>query len=652
MKLKLHLDFETFSTVDIKSGIHNYVACEQFEILCVSFAIERWDGSIVSKGVYPWNDLPIHILGLIQKEDVKKCSHNATFERHCLLRVDIPTDISEWECSMVKAAYCGLPLALESVAKALNLEVQKLATGKRLIKLFCTPQLKKGVLTRVYPKDQPEKFQELMDYCLQDTLVEVQICKALSYIVIPPLELEHYELDQRVNDRGIKVDLELANAAIRLNEENVQELTNRALELTGSISPTAVKKLLEWLNEEMDEDAETVTNMQKATVANLLTKTLPDHVTEILQIRQDLSKTSISKYQKLISYAGKGQRARGLLQFYGASRTGRWAGRGVQIHNLTKHFVEDLGGAIDTVKNHPYWLVKLMYGSVASLLSQLIRPLFVASGEDRILAVVDYSAIEARVLAWLAGETWRIKSFEAGLDIYKVSVSVMLNIPIEEVTSEMRSKRGKVSELALGYEGGVNALINMGGEKLGLSHDTMKQMVKDWRQASPKIVAFWKSLNEAAINAILYKGREFRAGFIKFKVVRDFLVIELPNKRCLHYYKPSLIEGRFGGYAVQYMGQGKNHGSWVKVDSYGGKFCENVTQAVARDILAEAMLRLDRKGFEIVSSVHDEIIVDLPIFEAQENLEIIRETMIEIPSWAEGLPLNAVGFLSSYYKKD
>lgn len=651
----MHIDIETYSTVDIKHGIAQYVSCPHFEILIVAVSLHGEPAKS-----YYWNELPDTILEVLEDPNTLKFAFNAAFEFACLTRVGVKTQMSSWRCTMVKAAYCGLPLDLDSASKEMLGMQTKMKKGKALIRLFCIPQKPSkanGFTTRIIMRTRPEQAEVFMEYCEADVNAEMALHRSLSDIIIPDFELEYYQTDQIINNRGVEIDLDLVEAAIQLDVESKERAVKEVVALTGVSNPNSVKQLTEWLSSEMTEQ---VSTLRKADIPVLLDKADSDTTKRVLKLRQELSKSSIKKYIRMAQYCSdEDHRARGLFQFYGANRTGRWAGRGIQMQNLTKHYIKDLDFAISAVKTRNLDFVESMFGSVPSILSQLIRPAFRAK-QGHTLVIVDYAAIEARVIAWLAGEQWKLDVFKAGGDIYIEAAKRMFSIEhIDKDTpegAELRGK-GKVAELALGYQGSVGAMVNMGGERMGLSEEEMKAIVELWRESNPRIVALWRVLEGAAIQVIRYAGTSVKpSGYkgISMQCTKDrsFLVIALPSGRNLVYRKPELTENRWGKVSIRYKGMNQTTKQWGWVDTYGGKICENIIQAISRDILAGAIHRVEQAGHEIILHVHDEIGIETPIFTASQVLEEVSAIMTETLPWSEGLPLGVAGFISEYYKKD
>lgn len=546
----------------------------------------------------------------------------------------------------MQAAMLALPLSLEGVGVVLGLDKQKMSEGKELIRYFCSPckpTKSNGGRTRNLPEDAPEKWELFKTYCIRDVDVEKQIRKKLWKYPIPEKEQQLYCLDQRINDRGIMVDRNLVNHAIACDLLYKETATKRAYELSELENPNSVSQLKGWLTEKGIE----VDSLAKATVEELVDKTEGD-VQEMLKLRLAMSKTSVKKYEAIDRSVCRESRVHGLLQFFGANRTGRWAGRLVQIHNLPQNHISDLELARGLVADGRYDDVEMLYESTPNVLSELIRTAFVAKPGSRFI-ISDFSAIEARVLAWLAGEQWRIEVFQTHGKIYEASASAMFHVPIEEITktSPLRQK-GKISELALGYGGSVGAMTAMGALKMGLSEEELPSLVTSWRNANPHITQFWWAVDEAAVKAVRDK-KPSRVGRVAFEYSSGILFVTLPSGRKLSYVKPKMGVNKFGREGITYEGIRESK-KWMRLETYGPKLVENIVQAASRDILAEAMLRLEKEGFDIVCHVHDEVVLEVP--EGVSSVEEINQIMAVNPDWTDGLPLSAAGFESPFYKKD
>lgn len=651
MLRKLHLDIETYSSTDIKTaGLYKYMESDDFEIILLAYAIDDQPVKIVD--VEKITLFPKDFIDAMLDPNVVKCAHNAAFERNAFNRYQIEVPIEQWECTAIKSAYCGLPLGLDMVSKALNLEDKgKLSTGKSLIKYFCTPcapTKRNGERTRNRPEHDPEKWEEFKRYCIRDVEAEREIDKLLGKYELPKSEKINYMIDQIINDRGIMIDATMAANAIEIDNKFAFGLSNRVKELTGVDNPNSSAQLKRWLSDATGENIET---LAKENVAQLIEETEDETVLEVLDSRTKLAKSSTKKYLAMINCICEDQRAHGLFQFYGANRTGRWAGRLVQVQNLPQNHMPDLADARSVIASGDYELATMLYGNIPKVLSELIRTTFVAPN-PKTFAVADFSAIEARVLSWLAGEEWRLEVFRTHGKIYEASAAAMFNVPIETVTkgSELRQK-GKIAELALGYQGSVGALRKMGGEKMGLSESEMKTLVLRWRKANSKIVKLWEKVEYAAVHAIKSK-KPVNLGNIKFSFDGVNFMICLPSGRSLFYRDPKVMIGGFGKEIIMYKGVNQDTKQWGHIDTYGGKLVENIIQAISRDLLAESMQKIHSQGFEIVMHVHDEIVCEVPVKEAEEKLKIMCNIMGEKVRWASGLPLTADGYLTPFYKKD
>lgn len=642
----LAIDIETYSDVDLIScGVYKYSSSPHFEILLIAYSVD--DEETVCIDVANGEEPPKEFMEMLLDDTVTKTAFNANFERICFSNYYQHSFRPEaWRCTAVQAAMLALPLSLEGVGEVLGLDKQKMTEGKELIKYFCSPckaTKSNGGRTRNLPKDAPEKWRQFKTYCIRDVDVEKQIRQRLAKFPIPKREQEIYCLDQRINDRGIMVDRNLVNHAVACDLLYKETATARAYELTGLENPNSVSQLKFWLKEKGLE----VDSLAKDTVKDLSMKAEGD-VQEVLKLRLATSKTSVKKYEAIDRSVCAENRVHGLLQFYGANRTGRWAGRLVQIHNLPQNHLPDLELARALVSEGRYEEVELFYESTPNVLSELIRTAFVAKPGCRFI-ISDYSAIEARVLAWLAGEEWRLQVFETHGKIYEASASAMFHVPIEEITktSPLRQK-GKISELALGYGGAVGALTSMGALKMGLTEEELPGLVSTWRSANPHITAFWWAVDEAAITAVRDK-KPSKVGRVSFEYKSGILFVTLPSGRKLSYVKPRMMLNKFGREGLTYEGIGESK-KWMRLETYGPKLVENIVQAASRDILAEAMLRLEKEGFDIVCHVHDEVVLEVP--DGKSSVEEVNEIMAVNPVWTEGFPLKAAGFESPFYKKD
>lgn len=648
----LYIDIETYSETDIKSGgAYRYIEDPTFEILIVSYAFD--DEDVVTVDLAQGETLPDEFVLAFRDKNVRKHAHNAVFERRAFEKTGLKTDISQWRCSAVKAAYCGLPLSLDGVSKALDLKDKKLETGKALIKYFscpCKPTKVNGGRCRNRPSDSPEKWEQYKVYNRYDVLSEREIEKRLDKYVIPDIEQKLYVLDQQINDRGILIDLIMAENAIEIDEWYKSRLMRIMTEHTGLSNPNSAAQLKAWLEQ---QTGDTVNSLNKSEMPALL-ESSSGIVKEILMLRQRISKTSVKKYTAMLSCACEDNRARGLFQFYGANRTGRWAGRLIQLQNLPQNHISDIELARQCVASGDGELLELYYDNVSDVLSQLIRTAFVAP-EGKTFAVADFSAIEARVISWVSNEEWRLEVFRTHGKIYEATASRMFGIPIEMIKkgSEIRQK-GKISELALGYGGSLGAMKRMGGDKMGLSDNDMMSSVRKWRAANPKIVEFWEDVQMAAFDAIRMRKTVVMEEYhnITISCNSDAMTIQLPSGRKLFYWGACIKNLPKKGESICYYGVNQETKQWVLLDTYGGKLTENIVQAIARDILGVAMLRLTEKGFPIVMHVHDENIAEVPVENAKVMLKIMCDTMAEEVPWAKGLPLRADGYITPFYKKD
>ena len=643
----LSCDIETYSSVNLaRSGVYRYAASPDFEILLFGYSVDGAPVQVVD--LARGEKIPPDILKALTDPGVTKWAFNAQFERICLSRyLGYPTgqylDPSAWHCTMVWAATLGLPLSLEGVGTVLGLEKQKLKEGKDLIRYFCTQsKARDGSLIRHYPADAPERWELFKAYNLRDVETEMAIQQKLSKFPVTESEWRNYTLDQRINDRGILLDRTLVTQAIRCDEQCKETHMEQARDVTGLENPNSPVQLKAWLAEKgVDADS-----LSKAAVAELLEKA-DGEVELALSLRQELAKSSVKKYAAMEAVVGSDDRARGLIQFYGASRTGRYAGRLVQVQNLPQNHLPDLAEARDLIRSGNFDAVEMLYDSVPMVLSELIRTAFIPKDGCRFF-VADFSAIEARVIAWIAGERWRQEVFASGGDIYCASASQMFHVPVEKhgVNGHLRQK-GKIAELALGYGGSVGALKAMGALGYGLQEDELKPLVDAWRLSNPHITKLWWDVDKAASTCVRKRTSTETHG-IRFQYQSGMLFITLPSGRRLAYVKPKMGLNRFGNESVTYEGVGEQK-KWLRLESYGPKFVENIVQATSRDILSEAMLRLDAHGYKIVMHVHDEVVIEAP---ADASLAEISAKMSLSPTWAKGLLLRADGYVTDFYRKD
>lgn len=653
----LSIDIETRSSVDIgKAGAYKYAQSPDFEILLFA---------------YQWNNDPVKIIDLKNGEELScwlmqaltdpsviKHAYNAAFEWYCLNRAGYETPVDQWRCTMAHGLYCGYTAGLDATGKAIGLpqDKQKLTTGRALIRYFCVPckpTKTNGGRTWNQPWHDTDKWNLFKEYCCQDVVTEREILKRLDLFPMPEEEERLWQMDVLMNAYGVRVDTELIEGALYIDQISAQRLTDEAIKLTGLDNPNSTTQLVKWLQ---DNGTET-DNLRKETVSELLDGINPEKVQRMLEIRQQLGKTSIKKYVAMDTACGEGDRVRGLTQYYGANRTGRWAGRLVQMQNLPRNYLKTLDYARNLVKAKNYDGVKILYGNVPDTLSQLIRTAFIPSSGHKFV-VADFSAIEARVIAWLAGEQWVNEVFATHGKIYEATASQMFGVPVERITKgnpeySLRQK-GKVATLALGYQGGTSALIAMGALQMGLTEEELPDIVQRWRQANPRIKGLWYAIENAAL-AVMETAQPQGINGLIFALEGDlvygqsFLTVRLPSGRKLFYPKPFLKENRFEKMAVHYYTVGQQTRKWEVTSTYGGKMVENIVQAIARDCLAVTLERIAAKGLQVVFHVHDEVIIDAPM---ETTVEEICGLMAEPIPWAPGLVLKGAGFESMYYMKD
>lgn len=641
----INIDLETYSSADLaKSGVYRYCQSGDFEILLFGYSVDGGEVRVID--IISGEAIPPEIRKALTDDNVIKYAHNANFERICLSRyLGFPAGTylssSSWRCTMVWSAYMGLPLSLEGVGAVLSIDKQKLTEGKELIRYFCQPcksTKANGGRTRNLSVHTPDKWEKFMEYNKRDVEAEMAIVDKLAKFPVPESIWEEYIFDQEINDRGIQLDMTLVRSAIEMDTRSRSDLIRLMKQLTELDNPNSVMQMKEWLS---DNGLETDTLGKKA-VAELL-KDAPEPLGKVLELRQQLAKSSVKKYTAMENAVCTDGRARGMFQFYGASRTGRWSGRLIQMQNLPQNHMLDLEQARELVRSGNYDALELLYDDIPDTLSQLIRTAFIPKDGYKFI-VADFSSIEARIIAWLAGEQWRNEVFATHGKIYEASASQMFNVPIEEITkgSPLRQK-GKIAELALGYGGSVGALKAMGALDMGLSEDELQPLVTTWRHANPNIVRFWWDVDKTVKKAIINRTTEQTHG-INFTYQSGFLFITLPSGRRLAYVKPRIGINQFGSACVTYEGIGGAK-KWERIESYGPKFVENIVQAISRDILCYAMQKLD---YKIVMHCHDEIII-----EADKNLsvEVICDLMSQGPDWAQDLLLRAEGFECQYYRK-
>ena len=659
----LSIDIETYSDVELgKCGVYKYAESPAFEILLFGYSADNGEAGTID--LAQGETLPQDLIDALVSDEVIKWAYNANFERVCLSRYLRDKGLSldqfhdghpmsterarflnpeSWRCSMVWAATMGLPRSLEGVGTVLGLEKRKLTEGKDLIKYFCVPcapTKANGGRTRNLPRHAPDKWEAFKRYNIRDVETETGIKQRLSKFPVPDSVWDEYHIDQEINDRGVRLDMDLVEQAIGMDSRSRSELTTAMKELTSLDNPNSVQQMKQWLALQGIE----VGSLGKKEVAKLI-DSVPPRLREALELRQQLSKSSVRKYQTMQRAVCDDGRARGMFAFYGANRTGRWAGRLIQLQNLPQNHLEDLSSARALVKSGDFEAVKMLYEDVPDTLSQLIRTVFIPK-DGMLFYVADFSAIEARVIAWYAGEKWRQKVFEDGGDIYCASASKMFHVPVEKhgVNGHLRQK-GKIAELALGYGGSVGALKAMGAIEMGLSEDELPPLVDAWRQTNTRIVRFWWDVDRAVMNAVRYHVPSTIQG-LTFDCRSGMLFIRLPSGRRLAYVKPKIGTNRFGGECVTYEGIGPSK-KWERLDSYGPKFVENIVQATSRDILCHAMKTL--RNCRIVMHVHDELIIEA---DPKVSLDAICEQMGRTPPWTPGLVLRADGYTTPFYKKD
>lgn len=644
---ELSIDIETYSSEDLtKTGVYRYAEAPDFTILLFAYAFDEEEIKIID--LASGETLPEEVMAVLTNPEIIKTAYNANFERTCIASyLHLPMVPEQWRCSAVAASELGLPQTLAGVAEALGLQEQKDARGKALINYFskpCKPTKTNGGRTRNLPEHDPEKWQVFKDYCVQDVAVERAIKKKIARFPMAASEQKLWEVDQHILDRGVAADVVLAENAIRYNETHKTECTEKMQKLTNLENVNSVAQLKVWV---VDRTGEIVDSLDKKAVQKLLSETNDEILKTVLRLRSEMAKTSVKKYEAVQRSICKDQRVRGILQFYGANRTGRWAGRILQVQNLPQNHLRDLDLARDLVRSGDYDTFRMLF-PVPQTLSELIRTVLVPSEECRFI-VSDFSAIEARVIAYLADEAWRLGVFEEGGDIYCASASQMFKVPVVKhgVNGHLRQK-GKIAELALGYGGGTPALINMGALEMGILEEELRPLVDMWRQSNPAITRFWKAVEKAAMDAIRGIPRVLPHG-ISFIREAGILFIGLPSGRRIAYVKPEIGENRFGGKSITYMGMDQTSKKWTRLETWGGKLVENIVQAFARDCLAENIVKLDDAGYRIVFHVHDEVVLDEP--KEYSSAKEVAALMGQPISWAPGLPLNADAYECEYYMK-
>ena len=653
---RLHIDIETYSPESLADcGVHRYAAHPDFRILLFAYAFG--DNPVTVIDLASGMTLPAPVRRALTDPKITKVAHNATFERTCIgAMMGQQLDPEQWECTMTQCARCGLPMSLGEAAKALGLEAQKMTEGKKLIKQFCTyHEAPAGLFGSqggpMQPNDDPKGWETFKEYCRMDVEVERELDKALAWLEPTGDEQYLYAIDQIINDTGVQIDLELVDNAVRIDSIYKARLNVEAQRITGLSNPNSAAQLKTWISERTGLELDT---LRKDDLPDIKKATDDPDVQRVLDIRAELNKTSTTKYETMQKVVGADGRVRGLLQFHG-TRTGRWAGRLVQMQNLPQNHISDIDLARELLKEGDLDMIEICYGNVPDTLSQLIRTAFVAP-EGQTFAVCDFSAIEARVLAWLAGEEWVLEVFRGHGKIYEATAAQMYGVPIEEITkTDPRRQKGKIAVLALGYGGGTGALAAMGGARMGLTEDDMAGIVDDWRKANPHIVKTWSELETAVKRCCTTGIDQATCGLIFHKRPEDgTLTVELPSGRLLCYRNMTLGTNRWGKESLKYMGTNSTTKRWEWIETYGGKLTENIVQAIARDCLAHTIIQLYERNYNIVFHVHDEVVceVDNELDSAKEHLAAIQEIFADTPLWAEGLPLKGAGYITPYYLKD
>lgn len=662
--IHLSIDLETYSDVNLKkAGLYRYVQSPAFEILLFAYSFDGAPTQVIDMA--QGEKIPLEVIHALTDPQCLKHAYNAAFEWYCLSKymgAQLPP--SQWRDTMLHGLYAGYTAGLDATGRALGIpeDKQKLTTGKALIRYFCVPckaTKANGGRTRNYPHHDPEKWELFKTYNGQDVVAEMEIERRLSVFPVPDFVQKQWETDLLINARGVAVDMDFCAGALELGEIIRAQLTDEAVQLSGLQNPNSVKQLARWLSAETGDD---ITTLRKETIKELLGRDNADHVQRMLEIRQELGKTSTKKYDAIEAAVCDDRRVRGLLQFYGANRTGRWAGRLVQVQNLPRTYTEPLEFARELVKGRKLDALRIVYGSPNDTLSQLIRTAFVAA-PGNVLIDADFSAIEARVISWLADEEWRLEVFRTHGKIYEASASQMFGVPLERIKKgnpeySLR-QRGKVAELALGYQGGVPAMRQMDTGKLlaDLPDEEIKDIVDKWRNTNPKIRNLWYSFNDAAIR-VIQNGGSLRVRCCAFARECDCIrgttcmTISLPSGRKLYYVEPAVGENRWGGPSITYMGVNDKN-KWGRIETYGGKLVENVVQAIARDCLAQAIEHLEAAGLPVVFHIHDEVVIDTAAFDTNDAMldKVVKIMSTPIP-WAEGLPLGADGWVGAFFKKD
>lgn len=652
----LNIDIETYSSIDIgKSGLYKYAQSNDFEILLFAYSLNSSEVKVID--LAQGETVPDEIIKRLSDNKTELRAYNANFEWYCLNRAGFKTNLEQWKCTMIHAYYAGFPGGLGKVGKALGFEEDKKKdmSGKALIRYFsvpCKATRANGGRTRNLPYHDLDKWNLFVEYNRQDVVAEMAIMNKLKSVKVPENEWEQWQMDIRMNERGIAIDTDLVDSSLWISEYWNEKLMDEARDITGLDNPNSTSQLLEWLK---SQDVK-VENLQKATVEKLI-KEVTGKIKRVLEIRKELSKTSTKKYVAMKVALGEQNRVRGLLQFYGANRTGRWAGRLVQVQNLPRNYIQNLSGTREVVKRKDVATLEILYGNIPDTLSQLIRTAFIPE-EGKKFVIADFSAIEARVIAWLAGEHWRSEVFKTHGKIYEASASQMFGVPIEKIKKgnpeyALRQK-GKVAELALGYQGGPGALKAMGALNMGLTEEELPGIVKMWRDSNKNITGLWWAIGSTAIEVVEGSGRKAVNGIIFEKEGDlsnglDFLTVQLPSGRKLYYVNPGTKLNSWDSKVITYMAQNQTTGKWEIAETYGGKLVENIVQAIARDCLAVSIKRLTEKGFKIVMHIHDEVVIEAPM---ETTVDEVCEIMGQEIEWAKGLLLRADGFETMYYKKD
>ena len=651
MTKRLHIDIETYSGESLADcGVHRYAEHPGFAVLLFAYAFDDAPVNVID--LASGSTLPAPVMRSLTDPNVIKVAHNAIFERTCLSKaLGLELDPAQWECTMAQCSRCGLPLSLGEAAKVLGLEAQKMTEGKKLIKTFCLPApatlLHDG--GRVMPSDDPKSWATFKEYCRMDVEVEREIDKALAWYQPTADERELYRVDQTINDRGVLIDVKMVDNAVKMDTIYKARINAEAQRITGLANPNSAAQLKSWIGERTGLELDT---LRKTDLPDIKAQTEDTEVHRVLQIRAEMAKTSNEKYKAMQLTVCKDRRIRGLLQYLG-TKTGRWAGRLVQLQNLPQNHLSDIDYARSLVKEGDAETVSLCYGNIPDTLSQLIRTALVAP-EGKTFAVCDFSAIEARVLAWLAGEDWVLEVFRGHGKIYEATAAQMYGCKVEDISkTDPRRQKGKIAVLALGYGGGTGALAAMGGERMGLSEKDMTEIVRDWRKANPRIVQAWSTLESAAQRCVSTGNDQKALGLIFHKRPEDgTMTVTLPSGRMLCYRNMTIGKNRFGGTSLKFRGLNSQTKQYGWEETYGGKLTENIVQAIARDCLAHTLLTLDALAFKTVFHVHDEVVCEVEKDNAAGWLKAIQEVFASVPNWAEGLPLKGAGYTTDYYLKD